>query len=89
MWLKKVKLQRRTVAEIERLLRENASLIEPAKVPRAACRDADDLHVLGLAEAGKADYVVTGDEDLLILKHFGQCRIVGPRNFSSLMHEHP
>jgi len=84
---KKVKLERQTVAGIERLLRENGSLLEPAAVAADACRDADDLHVLGLAKAGKADYLITGDNDLLVLKRFGRCRIVAPRQFWSLMHE--
>ena len=86
---KKVKLERQTAAGIERLLRENGSLLEPADVAADACRDADDLHILGLAKAGKADYLVTGDSDLLVLKRFGRCRIVTPRQFWSLMHEHP
>jgi len=47
------------------------SLLEPAPIATDACRDADDLHVLGLAKTGRADYLVTGDDDLLILKRFG------------------
>jgi uncharacterized protein len=83
---KKVKLNRSTVAGIERLLRESGSLFEPVAVPANACRDANDCHVLGLTKAGKAKYLVTGDEDLLVLNRFGQCRIVTPRQFWSLMH---
>ena len=83
---KKVKLGRQTTVSIERLLRENGSLLEPAAVAANACRDADDLHILGLAKTGKADYLVTGDDDLLALEHFEQCRIVTPRQFWSLMH---
>jgi putative PIN family toxin of toxin-antitoxin system len=83
--VKKVKLERHTVDGIERLLRENGSLLEPAVVVADACRDADDLHILGLAKAGKADYLVTGDNDLLVLKRFGPCRIVAPRQFWLLM----
>ena len=85
--LKKVKLQRETATGIERLLREHGSLLEPAPVTDDACRDPDDLHVLGLAEAGKAEYLITGDEDLLLLKRFGHCRIVSARQFWSLMHQ--
>ena len=82
---KKVKLGRQTAAGIERLLRENGSLLEPAAVATDACRDADDLHILGLVKTGKADYLVTGDDDLLVLKRIGRCRIVTPRQFWSLM----
>lgn len=84
--IRKVKLGRQTAVGIERLLRENGSLLEPAAVAPDACRDADDLHILGLASSGKADYLVTGDEDLLALKRFGRCRIVTPRQFWSRVH---
>jgi putative PIN family toxin of toxin-antitoxin system len=83
---KKVKLDRRTIRDIERLLCKNGSLLDPAAIAADACRDADDLHVLGLAKSGRADYLVTGDDDLLILKRFGRCRIVTPRQFWSRMH---
>jgi uncharacterized protein len=84
--VKKVKLNQQTAVAIEQLLCENGSLLEPTAVAADACRDADDLHVLGLAKAGKADCLVTGDDDLLALKRFGRCRIVTPRQFWSLMH---
>jgi len=82
---KKVKLDRQTSTDIERLLRENAALLEPAAVAAGRCRDPDDLHVLGLAKAGQAAYIVTGDGDLLSLRRFGRCRIVTPRQFWSLV----
>jgi len=82
---KKVKLERQHVARIEQLLRANGVLLKPADVSAAACRDSGGMHVLGLAESGKADYLITGDDDLLILKHFGHCRIVTPRQFWSLL----
>ena len=84
---KKLKLDRQTIADIGRLLRKNGAMLKPATVAASACRDADDLHVLGLAKAGEADYIITGDDDLLSLKYFGHCQIVTPRQFWSLMHE--
>lgn len=35
----------------------------------ALIRDAKDLYLLSLAEAVQADYIVTGDKDLLVLKN--------------------
>ena len=41
----------------------------PAKPPRTPpCRDAFDVPFLQLAVVGNADYIVTGDRDLLSLK---------------------
>jgi uncharacterized protein len=63
------------------LLREAATIVAPAAVQPAACRDPDDLPVLGTASSGEANFLVTGDRDLLDLKRFGKCEIVSPREF--------
>jgi uncharacterized protein len=54
----------------------------PAKAPRVpACRDPLDLPFLQLAAAGKADYLITGDQDLLSLSRGLTCPIVSPDAF--------
>jgi putative PIN family toxin of toxin-antitoxin system len=40
-----------------------------------ACRDPKDNFLLALAKDGKADYLLTGDKDLLELKKFGKTKI--------------
>ena len=39
------------------------------------CRDPKDNFLLALARDGKADYLLTGDKDLLDLKKFGKTKI--------------
>jgi putative PIN family toxin of toxin-antitoxin system len=46
-----------------------------------ACRDPKDNVVLEVAVAGEADYIVTGDNDLLVLHPFEGIHIVGPAEF--------
>jgi putative PIN family toxin of toxin-antitoxin system len=46
-----------------------------------ACRDPKDNVVLEVAVAGEADYIVTGDNDLLVLHPFEGIPIVGPADF--------
>lgn len=46
-----------------------------------ACRDGDDLPVLGTLLAAKADCLVTGDQDLLELREFHSIPILSPRAF--------
>lgn len=53
----------------------------PDTVPHNACRDPKDLHVLGLAQAVNADVIITGDQDLLVLKRFHGILILSPREF--------
>jgi len=40
------------------------------------CRDRADNFLLALAKDGNADYLITGDNDLLVLSNFEQTRIV-------------
>jgi predicted nucleic acid-binding protein len=39
-------------------------------------RDLKDNFLLSLAKDGKADYLLTGDNDLLVLKRLGRTRIL-------------
>ena len=45
------------------------------------CRDPKDNKYLELALSGKADCIVTGDKDLLVLSPFEGIPIITPRNF--------
>lgn len=51
----------------------------------AACRDARDDIYLEIAIAGSADYIVTGDKDLLVLHPFRGIPIVTPAEFLTLI----
>ena len=53
-----------------------------------AVRDPKDEHILAAALGGRADYLVTGDEDLLILDgdpRLGQLRMATPRAFLDVL----
>jgi putative PIN family toxin of toxin-antitoxin system len=78
---RKLRIPPAIVAEYVKYLENNAQVVEPATIPSAACRDPEDLMVLGVALSGGADVVVTGDHDLLSLKSFKGVQIVAPRMF--------
>lgn len=48
------------------------------------CRDADDDNIIACAVAAKADYLVTGDADLLRIKKYQDVKIITPRDFEAL-----
>ena len=77
----KIKVSPPVVAEYLRVLRSNAEMLEPEQVHKAACRDPDDLKILGLVGPGKSDAIVTGDKDLLVVREYKGARIMTPRNF--------
>ena len=45
------------------------------------CRDPDDDMLLALCKDGRADGLITGDKDLLVLGRFGTTRILSPAQF--------
>ena len=45
------------------------------------CRDPKDDFLLALSKEGKANYLITGDKDLLDIKVYGRTRIVTVRQF--------
>jgi putative PIN family toxin of toxin-antitoxin system len=63
-----------SVAQLAAVISELAA-IEPV------CRDPDADHVLGAALAVDADWIVTGDGDLLSLGSYGRTRILSVRAF--------
>lgn len=62
-------------------LREAAHIVVPVALAPDACRDPDDLPVLGTVLAGQAECLVTGDKDLLGLTLFSGCPILSPSQF--------
>ena len=82
----KIKLPEIIVDNIGEFLREHANFSIPVALSADICRDSDDLKILGLAVASNADYIVTGDKDLLVLKSFQNIPILTPRSFSDLLH---
>jgi putative PIN family toxin of toxin-antitoxin system len=85
--LQKIKLPSGVVDGIGELLREYASMLTPIPIAPGVCRDPDDIKVLSLAVASKADYIVTGDKDLLVLKKYEGIPILSPRLFYDMLHE--
>lgn len=59
--------------------------VEPQPLSERVCRDKDDDILLATALAGKVDIIVTGDDDLLVLKKFRGIRILSPRQFLELL----
>ncbi len=48
------------------------------------CRDIKDNKFLELALSGKADYIVSGDQDLLVLSPFRGIPVLTPREFLNI-----
>ena len=73
------------IAEIREAAMISAEFATPAEIPSDACRDPNDLPILGTAAAGRADVIITGDKDLLALQAFRGIPIVRPGEFWKLL----
>lgn len=54
------------------------------KLTIKVCRDPKDDYILALAIASKANYILTGDKDLLVLNPFKDISIISLSEFNSL-----
>ncbi len=69
-----------TTLEFFKKIKEINTLINPTQKV-TICRDPDDNKFLELALEISADYLITGDEDLLELKQFESTKILKPSQF--------
>lgn len=65
-----------TAAEIVRHYRRLAHRVTVRQLSKQISRDADDDQVLACALAAKADFIVSGDKDLLTLNMFREIPIM-------------
>jgi len=68
------------VAEFVRWIIATGELVAVTDVP-AVSRDPKDDKFIALAVAGRADYLVSGDKDLIVLGRIGEMPILSPSAF--------
>lgn len=79
----KIKPQRRD--RLVRLIKDKATVIQlPSEIP-AICRDPDDDMYLMCAKIAKADFIVTGDPDLLSLAEYEGVKIITAAKFLKIL----
>jgi putative PIN family toxin of toxin-antitoxin system len=62
----------------------NSSLDIEIKHKITACRDPKDNKFLELAISGQADFIISGDQDLLVLHPFENIPVISPADFLNL-----
>ena len=60
----------------------NTTIIQQTVV---TIRDSKDLYLLSLAQTINANYIVSGDNDLLVLQEHKDARIVSPAQFKMIL----
>jgi putative PIN family toxin of toxin-antitoxin system len=85
--LKKFSASKEEVRTASHLISEVARSASHTSVVSGICRDPDADQILSCALSAEADYLVTGDSDLLELKEFHGIRIVTPGAFELLFED--
>ncbi len=65
-------------------LKEIGEIIESQSIV-SDCRDPKDNYLLALAKDSNADFLITGDQDLLVLEVFNQTGIVTYQDFLKII----
>ncbi len=82
---RKLKVPSKVTAGAVQFLRDHSSISKAAKLQKRISRDPADDHVLSLADEQGADYIITGDQDLLVLNKYKKVRIALPRSFWEML----
>jgi putative PIN family toxin of toxin-antitoxin system len=62
-------------------LSEVAQMVEPVEIKLSVLKDEPDNRILECAISGKADAIVTGDKEMIILKEFKGIRIMSLKEY--------
>jgi len=60
-----------------------SELVEPETLDPPVCHDIDDDRILASAVAGQVKCIVTGDNDLLVLKEYAGIDIIRTSDFAA------
>lgn len=79
--IQKIKIPAKKTLEIIQSLKDQTEWIVPEDIMVEKLRDPNDQMVLSTALTGNADYLITGDKDMLVLKAVKKTVILSPRDF--------
>ena len=81
----KFKLTQEQVKKIINEIEALCMLYFPTEAIKDACRDSDDNIILECAVAAKAEYIITGDDDLLSIGEYKSITIMNSADFLKIV----
>ncbi|MCL2720500.1 MAG: putative toxin-antitoxin system toxin component, PIN family [Treponema sp.] len=80
---KKYKVNKNEINEYIKIIESYSIKIISKNIPEVS-RDIDDNKILQCAVDGNCDFIITGDEDLLVLREYNNIKIIKPREYLEL-----
>jgi putative PIN family toxin of toxin-antitoxin system len=82
--VERIGLTKQKAKVASKLLARQSVVVAPRNIVRV-CRDPFDDYILATAVVGKAEYIVTADKDLLVLKEYGGIKVITALRFTELL----
>lgn len=73
------------VEKVVRMVVRQFFMVKLVTISPVIFQDPDDDKIIATAIAGKADFIITGDQHLLVLRQYEQIRIVTPDQFLNIL----
>ena len=77
----KIHLPQSIVEEILQFLKEHVQIVKPEMIEPFILKDKKDIPIIGTALSGNAQFLITGDKELLSLREYRNIEILSPREF--------
>ena len=77
----KFALENHKVKEYIKIIENHSIKIYHDENIEKVSRDSDDNKILKCALEGKVDFIITGDNDLLVLKEYKNIKIIDPKKY--------
>jgi len=77
----KIHLPQSIVEEILQFLKEHAQIVKPEMIESFILKDKKDIPIIGTALSGNAQFLITGDKELLSLREYRNIEILSSRKF--------
>jgi putative PIN family toxin of toxin-antitoxin system len=78
---KKFKYPQEEIDTAQRIILSGATIVAEATSLKISCRDKDDIHIIAAAITANADCIISGDDDLNVLKKVHGISIIKPGDF--------
>jgi putative PIN family toxin of toxin-antitoxin system len=82
---KKFDLNEKEIKDYIKIIESYSIKIIPRNEAEKICRDKDDDKVLQCSFGGNVDFIITGDDDLLVLEKYKDIRIVKPKEYLDIL----
>jgi putative PIN family toxin of toxin-antitoxin system len=83
---KKFTVNNSEIEDYVRIIKKYSKKVIAKKVPESISRDRDDDKILQCGFDGNVDFIVTGDNDLLVLKEYEAIKIIKPKDYLEMVH---